>query len=115
MAVVVNWKQKIILNCSNSNIIDLSEMIKDVVKINKIKLNETLTKFIERFDIAGYGWSFDLADYIKTKEDLITFIYLIRNGINRYYTEIPDLPQITKDRLENFYKELVKISESFTN
>ena len=115
MGITIDWKKKIILSCSNSIIDGLREDIEDIINTNNLQLNKVLTKLVERLGLASYGWGFDLADYIHTREDFLIFMDLARRGIDKHYHEIPNLPQGTKDLLENFYKELIKISESFKN
>ena len=115
MAVIIDWKNQPILECKNAIIDGLREEIEDIIEINNLKLSPSLTELVEELDIAAYGIGFDLADYIHTREDFLIFMDLVRKGIDKHYHEIPNLPQHTKDLLENFYKELVKISETFSN
>ena len=115
MAVIIDWNDKVILRCKNTIIDALREEIENVIRENKIKLNEKLTELMEDLDQAGYGIGSNLAEYLHTKDDILIFIELTRRGIDKHYHEIPNLPQGTKDLLENFYKELIKISESFSD
>lgn len=113
MAVIIEWKGRDILKCSNSTITGLHDEITDIVRENKIKLNENLTALMEDLNnFASYGWNVDLADHLQSKENFLIFLDLVRKGIDKHYIEIPDMPQFAKDSWENFYNNLIEISKT---
>jgi hypothetical protein len=109
----ITWKGKDILTCESSIINRLTLELENILG-EKDYLNIPLAKQFERLVFAGYGYGFALSDYVYSKEDFISFMNLIRKGIDKYYHATPDVLHETKDLLENFYKELVKIEESFS-
>ncbi len=113
MAVYIDWNDKIILECSKSIIEELHQEMEIFILKNKTQLNEALTEVMLKLDQAGYGIGFNLAKYLHTKEDILTFIHLVRKGIDRCNQEYQDYLQNTEDLLEKFYKKLVKLGESF--
>ncbi len=113
MATMIHWKNKTILQCSNSIAAGLYECILDVIRDQNLFFNTEISELIERLELCGSGWHINLADYIHSKENLKIFIDLVRKGINKQYEEIQNLPQHTKDFLENFYLGLLEIYNNF--
>jgi len=64
-------------------------------------------------DRAGSGFGFDLADYLHTKKDILTFTDFVRRAIDQYNQERKEDWQSTGDLMEKFYQELARIEESF--
>lgn len=113
MAVIIDWNNKIILDCSNGIISGLYDSILKLIYEQNLLFNNEISKLIDRLESASRGIGFDLSEYINTKENLEIFTKLVRNGINKLYYDIPGLPQTTIDRLENFYNELIEIGKSY--
>lgn len=113
MAIYIKWKDKIILECSKSIIEELREEMEIFILKNKIELNENLDEVILALNRAGNGFGFDLADYLDKKNDILTFIYLVRKGIDRCNQEYQDYLQSIEGLMEKFYKKFVKLEESF--
>jgi hypothetical protein len=113
MAVMIDWDNRVILQCSNSIMYGLYLSILDAIDDFNLNLNKDISKLVNRLDVAADGIGFDLKDYIHNKPDLEAFIKIVRMGIDKHYEEIPELPQRTKDRLEGFYQELLNVQKNY--
>ena len=112
-AIYIDWNDKVILECKKSIIEVLRLQIEDIIIDNDIQLNKDLTTVMGKLDQAGYGIGFNLAECLHTKDDILIFTDLVRKGIDKYNQKYPVALQSTRDSIEGFYQELVKISESF--
>lgn len=112
-AIYIEWNGKDILACKKSIIEALRLQIEDIIMDNDIQLNEDFAELMGKLDQAGNGFGFDLAECLHTKEDILMFTDLVRKGIDRYNQERQDDLQSARDLMEGFYKELVKMGESF--
>ena len=108
MSVHIECKGKTILHVKNVTCEMLYQSILKIVDKSRIFLSEDIQKLIEELEQAGYGIGCDIADFIKGKNDAIIFASLTREAIDLYKIEIPSLPTEAKERLENFYQELLK-------
>ncbi len=115
MSLVIDWKNKTILQCSNGIISALNDALLDLIYEENLSFNKDIEKLINRLETASRGIGFDLADYLHTQEDLKIFKDLVKKGIDRLHQEIPPLPPTTTERLESFYKGLVEACKTFPN
>lgn len=113
MAVILKYKGKFILDCSNISYRGLYNSLIDYIDINNIELNDNLAELINELESGCRGIGFDLADYIYTKEDLIEFSHLIRNAIDYLYQEIPHLNEDYRSLYEEFYNYLLDAQKIF--
>lgn len=109
MGVMINWEDKTLMDSSNSIFAGLYSSMLDVINEDNLFFNKEISKLIDRLELCCDGWNVDLAKYIKTKNDFVEFIYLLRKSIDKRYKDIPGLPQQTVNRFENFYKGLREI------
>jgi coproporphyrinogen III oxidase len=78
----------------------------ELIEEDSIHLNQQMTELLFKLDTAGYGWGFDLAEYLKTREDAIFFCELVRKTIIRYEEYYPVVPPTHRKMLHIFYDEL---------
>ncbi len=114
MAISICCQDKVILRCRNTLFDVLHENILILIEENEIKIPANIENLLERTSQNIYGFGAigaDIADYIKTKKDLMVFSYLVKHAIEKYKEEYPDVPQSFRDVLWNFHKELLKYGE----
>lgn len=114
IAAILKYKKKYILTCKVRIFSKLfRKSLLNVINKNAVILNEKLKRLIEIF--GNTHWiRLDLSEYIQSKEDFFLFKDLIRESMDTIYRETADnLPEDCEKIYENFYSELVKISESF--
>lgn len=114
---MIFFNDKVILDTSGGIVSSLYDSVEKIIYEEKLYLkdyfNEDIVKMLEHWFLSSGSNPFDIADYIHTKKDLITFTNLVRKGINRFYKDFPNISQYTIDSLENFHKELVEAQKTF--
>ncbi len=111
--IAVYFKDKMLMDVRSWVLSDLCYSIEKIIKEQNLELTEDVFELIDFWSITFGLVTFDVADYIHTKKDLITFTNLVKKGIDRFYQENPDLSQYNIDNLENFYKELIEAQKTF--
>ncbi len=111
MSVHIDCKGRTILHVKNITCEILYQNILTSIEETGSPLSKGLQDLIEELDLGGYGIGCDIADFIKMKKDVEIFGSLVRMAIDRYQAEVPTLSAGTKERLENFYQELLKYAE----
>lgn len=106
MSVRLDLQDREILYCKNSIISSLHEIMNEVIEEERVSFNQQMTELLHKLDTAGYGWGFDLADYLKKREDAIFFCELVRKTIIRYEEYFPTIPPTYRRMLHVFYDEL---------
>ena len=113
MGVRIYCDSKEILDAKNTIFGSLHESIISIIEDEKLKINSTLEAMLEKMDQRVYGigaiWV-DIADYLKTKEEVLFFADLVKRGIEKEHKQYPFIPPIL-DSLWNFHIELLKYRE----
>lgn len=113
MAVIIDLKDKPILDCSSSVFLNLHFEMLNIVDKEDLTLSDNVMNLIMHLE-AGYGGiGLDIADYISSKKDFLTFLHIASRAIHAYYLKY-DSSQFTQDALENFYLELMRAQEYFS-
>src|SRR3989304_7922749 len=114
MGVHIYCDSKDILDAKNTTFYLLHESINSIIEEKKIEMSSELNAMLERTDQNIYGPGgiglVDIADYIKTKKDLLLFADLVKEGIEKEYKRAPFTDEILES-LWNFHKELLKYGE----
>ena len=111
MSVHIDCQGRTILHVRNSVIALLNNQLEDIIEQEQFPVSENLCLLIKELENAMYGIGCDIADFIKNRKDAETFNILMKDAINRYQKKFPDMDQDRKQRLENFYQELLKYAE----
>lgn len=106
MSVRLDLQDREILYCKNSIISSLNEITNEIIEEERINLNQQMSDLLFKLDIAGYGLGFDLAEYLKKREDAIFFCELVKKTINRYEEYFPTLSPTHRRMLHIFFDEL---------
>lgn len=113
MSTMLTYKEKVILHTSSGSFEWLYNCIENLMFEQNLSFNEEISSLLHAWYISPCGIGFDIADYIYTKEDLITFTNLVRKGLDRLYEEAPLLSDLKKNNFESFYQELILIQKTF--
>ena len=111
MGVIIDCRQKEILDVKNSTFGFFYDNVLAVIGEAKISLSQNLKDLIDKLESGRYGWGCDIADFIKNKKDAECFALIIGQAINRYKAEFPTLTLDIKEAVDNFHRELLKYAE----
>lgn len=107
--------------CDKKDILDIKNVIFDIIHksilsiIDKenLQITRNIQDMLENMDQDIYGlgaiWV-DIADFIKTKEELLLFADLVKQAIEREHQERTFIPEAL-ERLWHFHQEILKYGE----
>ena len=108
MAVTFKYKDKIILRCANAVFGRLLMSISNIIDQKNIKLSKDFSElmfYFEEFGCSGIG--FDISEYIHSKKDHKLLVDLVRQGIDKIYSESAAAKQLYQGFYEGFYNGLL--------
>ncbi len=112
MNVSIDWNDKTIIYTKGSILDKLCYSMISIIGEQDIDINDAIDELLRVwYDIPAGG--IDIADYIHNKVDFDSFLIILRKGLDRLYKENQYIFLHYKNDLENFYKELLKIQESW--
>ena len=107
MSVRINCNNKEILHWQNSIVDGIYTNIIDEIATSNIELSENLKKVLEHLYLATLGWDFDIADYLKTKEEFLAFANLVKNALDKEQaSKYPYIP-LAEKLLIDFCNEVI--------
>ncbi len=111
MGINIDCKGKTILKIKNIVFGGLHERICLTIEKEKFSKLLILNKFLERTDQTIYGAGgiglVDIADYFKTKHDVLLFASLVKEALEEEQKSEYPFSQEAYERLFNFHQELL--------
>ena len=108
MSVPIKCRGKLILYIKNSFFDLLHTTITEIIEKENLEITSNIEALLKKTDQSDYGPGgiiADVADYLKSTEDVLFFANLVRRAIE-------DQESIGHlDSIQNFYQELLKYAE----
>lgn len=113
MSVLIDCNGKKVLKFSNSLFGLLHETIISIIEQENLDLDPSFELMLKKTDqnIYGPGAVYaDIAEYLKTKKEVLLFAYCVKRAIEVKYENFNQFKTCI-EHLWNFYDELIKYSE----
>lgn len=107
MSTQIHIFGKSILDAKNVTIAFLYDSIIEYIEMNNVNLNPQIELLLEHLELASDGIWLYLDKYIHSKDDLIFFAELVKNGIEIFDVKSGGMSFEIKKKLEQFYKQLL--------
>lgn len=110
MSVRIFCNNKEILHWQNSIVDGIYTNIMEEIENSNLNLSANLKETLEHLYLATLGWNFDIADYLKTKEEIVIFADLVKNALEKEQKSKYPYTPLAEKLLTNFYKEIITYS-----
>lgn len=91
----------------------LHRAITEKIEHENLKVSDGITHFLEKTDQDQYGpggVSADIANYLKTKQEIILFAELVKEAMKKEEISFQQIDGAL-EALDNFHQELLKYAE----
>lgn len=108
MAAIYGWNGKQLLRANNDMMALVHAAFLEVIKKEKLKLSKNNEALVAALKKGQTGVGFNVAEYIKTKQQMSDFLELLKKATYQYFKMAPGLTIEAKGLLWNFYNDLVQ-------
>lgn len=114
MAIHLEYENKIIFNGKNSIWDAIHTNIIDIIEKKNLIVPLPIKNFLEESDqgVYGVGAICPDVDQINTLKDMPFFADLVKQAIEKWFNDVPDLPDSYKQCVLDFHKNLLEIAQT---